>query len=328
MSKNPVTRNYKDSLFRMIFREKKELLSLYNAINGSSYDDPDRLVITTIENVLYMGWKNDVSFLIEDILNLYEHQSSWNPNMPLRGLVYICMLYQGYTEANDLDIYSSILLKLPTPRYVVFYNGTRDEPDRLTLHLSDSFIKKDEPPFLECTAIVLNINYGHNRELMTSCRKLYEYSYFIEKVRKYLQEGLIREVAVERAVQHCITNHILKEFLLKHRAEVKQVILTEYDEKKHDRTLIEEGKAQGVEIGKKLGEKTGKRIGQELGKEFAFRQALIHYVKKNWHLSPQLLSCIEAEKRPDVLESWLLFAMDCGSLEKLEEKILAGRDKT
>ena len=169
--RNSPRRNYKDSLFRMVFREKKELLSLYNAINGTAYDDPEELMVTTIEDVLYMGRKNDISFLIKDVMNLYEHQSSVNPNMPLRGLIYICMLYQGYLEQNNLDIYSSTRLRLPTPKYLVFYNGTKEEPDRQELRLSDSFIKQEEPPDLECRAVMLNINYGHNKELMEACRK-------------------------------------------------------------------------------------------------------------------------------------------------------------
>ena len=156
--RNSPRRNYKDSLFRMVFREKKELLSLYNAINGTAYEDPEELIVTTIEDVLYMGRKNDISFLIKDVMNLYEHQSSVNPNMPLRGLIYISMLYQGYIEQNNLDIYSSTLLKLPTPKYLVFYNGTKAEPDRQELRLSDSFIKREEQPDLECRAVILNIN--------------------------------------------------------------------------------------------------------------------------------------------------------------------------
>ena len=134
MGKRKVRRGYKDSLFRMVFREKKELLSLYNAINGTNYDDPD---------------------------------------MPLRGLLYITMLYQGFIEQNHLDIYSSSLLKLPIPRYIVFYNGTSDEPDEQELRLSDSFVKQDNQSCLECRATVLNINYGRSKELLEACRKLY-----------------------------------------------------------------------------------------------------------------------------------------------------------
>ncbi len=174
MSTTNVTRSYKDSLFRMVFREKKELLSLYNAINGTDYRDPEQLTITTMENVLYIGLKNDVSFLIEDVMNLYEGQSSWNPNMPLRGLFYISALYQGYLKEHHLDIYSSAQLRLPLPQYIVFYNGTKEEPDRHTLRLSDSFIKQEKEGCLECTALVLNINYGHNRTLMEACRKLHD----------------------------------------------------------------------------------------------------------------------------------------------------------
>ena len=70
-----VRRCFKDSLFRMVFQEKRELLSLYNAINGSRYEDPELLEITTIQDVLYMGLKNDCSFLIDEYLNLYETQS-------------------------------------------------------------------------------------------------------------------------------------------------------------------------------------------------------------------------------------------------------------
>ena len=298
MSENSAKRSYKDSLFRMVFREKKELLSLYNAINGTCYEDPEKLIVTTIEDVLYMGRKNDVSFLIQDILNLYEHQSSWNPNMPLRGLFYISMLYQGYVKQNDLDIYSGVLLKLPTPRYVVFYNGTRNEPDRVEMRLSDSFIKRDDSHCLECTALALNINYGHNKELMKACRKLYEYACLVEKVREYLSQGLKLEPAVDKAVQYCIEADILKEFLLKHRAEVKQVILTEYDEKRHARTLFEEGGVQ------------------------ALRKSLIRCIEKRWTLSDELRKRIEDEKEFDTLQDWLMFAMDCSSLEELEGTIL------
>ena len=295
--RNSPRRNYKDSLFRMVFREKKELLSLYNAINGTAYEDPEELIVTTIEDVLYMGRKNDISFLIKDVMNLYEHQSSVNPNMPLRGLIYISMLYQGYIEQNNLDIYSSTLLKLPTPKYLVFYNGTKEEPDRQELRLSDSFIKQEEQPDLECRAVMLNINYGHNKELMEACRKLYEYSRFVESIRVYLNTGMKLGAAMDQAIEDCIRLDILKELLLKHRGEVKQVILTEYNEERHAKTLLEEGRRQGREESARL---------LQIERE------------ENARL-------LQKEQDPKLLQLWISFAGDIDSAEELEKMILEKR---
>lgn len=104
-------RNYKDNLFRMIFREKEELLSLYNAINGTQYDDPEELQINTLENAVFLNFKNDISFILEFEMNLYEHQSTYNPNMPLRNLFYIARLLEN--TMADKTFYSSALVKIP-----------------------------------------------------------------------------------------------------------------------------------------------------------------------------------------------------------------------
>jgi len=246
MTKVTGNREHKDRLFISIFRNKEDLLSLYNAVNDSSYEDPEALEIRTIEDVLYMGMKNDVSFLIDGYLNLYEAQSTWNPNMPLRGLFYFSRLYAGYVEAHDLNIYSSVQLKLPTPRYVVFYNGTKKDDERMILRLSTSYEKQgEEEPSLECTATVLNINRGHNKELMEKCRKLYEYSYLVGKIRDYLGLGKILESAIDLAIEDCVTNGILEEYLRKHHAEVKFMILSEYDEERHMKQTYEEGRKEG-----------------------------------------------------------------------------------
>ena len=82
-------RNYKDTVFRMLFNNKEALLSLYNAINGTHYDKTDDLEIITLENAVYMAMKNDIAFILGLYMNLYEHQSTLNPNMPLRDLFYI-----------------------------------------------------------------------------------------------------------------------------------------------------------------------------------------------------------------------------------------------
>ncbi len=258
-----VNRSYKDCLFRMIFSGKQELLELYNAVNGSSYENADQLTVTTIEDVLFMGMKNDVSFLIGRYLNLYETQSTWCPNMPLRGLFYFSRLYQGYVKENQLDLYSRKRLELPVPRYIVFFNGSRNMPDRMELRLSDSFCPDGaSSASLECVADVLNINHGHNQQIMKGCRKLYEYAYLVNEVRSGLDQSLKLEAAVDRAVAECINHDILKDFLLKHREEVREMILSEYDDELHIRSekqiSYEEGVAEGIATGIAEGIATGK----------------------------------------------------------------------
>lgn len=249
-----VNRKYKDSLFRMIFKSREALLSLYNAINKSGYENPDDLEITTLEDVIYIGIKNDASFLIDSFMNLYEAQSTKNPNMPLRGLMYFAQLYQSYAAQYQLNLYSGSRKVIPTPQYMVFYNGTAPAPEVSEYRLSDSFEHRQEKPCLECVATVLNINEGYNEELMKSCRLLYEYAHFVERVRYYLEQHKGRlEDAVDCAVSQCINENILKEFLTRHRTEVKAVILTEYDAKQH----IEAEKSESYLEGKTDGETKG-----------------------------------------------------------------------
>ena len=179
-------REYKD---RLVFSNKEDLLSLYNAVSGTEYEDPDELEINTLGNVLYLSMKNDISFLVSGTLNLYEHQSTYNPNMPMRGLLYYEKLYEKIIARNNINIYGSSAKTFPFPQHIVFYNGTDSQPDRTVLRLSDLFEKGGEgrTPALECTTVMLNINYGHNRELMEKCRRLKEYAIFVDRVRKNLE---------------------------------------------------------------------------------------------------------------------------------------------
>ena len=109
MQQIKLNRNYKDRLFRLAFQEKKDLLDLYNAVSGRQYTNPDDLIITTLADAIYLGMKNDISFLVSDVLNLYEHQSSFNPNMPVRGLNYFADTYREYIDRNGFDIYGEKL---------------------------------------------------------------------------------------------------------------------------------------------------------------------------------------------------------------------------
>lgn len=239
-----VKRKYKDILFRFIFKDKKELLQLYNAINGTSYKNPDDLLITTMEDVIYIGMKNDLSFLIANEINLYEHQSTLNKNMPLRGLLYLARMYESYVETNGLNRYQKKLIPLPFPRFIVFYNGEEEIGENLTLRLSDAFEKREEEPAVECVAKFININYGHNQELMEKCQRLNDYSYFVASVRNYLKEGRNQKDAVTCAVNECIEKGILKDVLEKHRAEVADMFLTTFDKKMYEEALREEGREE------------------------------------------------------------------------------------
>lgn len=250
-----VNTKYKDRLFRLIFHEKKELLELYNAVNESNYTNPDELEITTIEDVVYMGMKNDLSFIIGDEMNLYEHQSSVCPNLPLRGLFYFSSVYKSYIEPVKRKLYSTSQLEIPFPQYIVFYNGTEERPEREELKLSNLFIEngKGKQPSLECTALVLNVNYGHNKDLMERCKTLKEYAQFIAEIRRNLSYGMKAQEAVEEAVEKCIQNDILAGILRKNRGEIVDSILTEWDEDEYRDYLKEEGIKIGEERGKIAG---------------------------------------------------------------------------
>lgn len=246
---------YKDTIFRMLFSEPKHLLSLYNAVSGKNYQDPAALNIVTLENAVYMGMKNDLAFVLEMGLYLYEHQSTYNPNIPLRDLFYIASEYQALVDGKSL--YSSGIQKIPTPKFIVFYNGLdRKVPDRMELRLSDAYENPTEEPDLELKVTMLNINDGHNKELMNSCRVLQDYAKYVARVRKYVAEMPLDE-AVEHAITECISEGILEEFLRKNRAEVVKVSIFEYDKEKEEKKLrkaeFEYGREQGREEGREEG---------------------------------------------------------------------------
>ena len=260
-----INRNFKDTLFRKIFDNKKDLLSLYNALNDTEHTDEDLIEINTIEDAIYIGYKNDISFVIDSELNLYEHQSSVNKNMPIRGLIYLTELYKGYIERNGLRIYNETQVKLPFPRYIVFYNGRDGEPERRVMPLSDSYMTNDsnkgQKPCLELEALLVNINYGCNKEIMNKCQKLMEYSQLIALIRKYYDElvekyaklGIhkskkeIFAEAVSLAIEEAIRNNILKEILRNNKAEVTNMLLTEFDEKDYIEGVKEESERRGRE---------------------------------------------------------------------------------
>lgn len=252
-----VRRNYKDTLFRMIFKEKSSLLSLYNAVNGTDYTNPEELEIVTLENAIYMNMKNDLAFVMDFYLNLYEHQSTFSPNMPLRNLFYISRELQ--TQVETTQLYRSKLVRIPTPRFLVFYNGTEEQPNQQILRLSDAFIQPMEEPELELVVTMININMGKNPELLEKCKVLKEYMQYVEKVRKYTRQMELKD-AVGRTVEECIQDGILKEFLTKYRNEAIAVSIFEYNEELALKYIREDEYQKGQEVGRIEGEKLGCQI--------------------------------------------------------------------
>lgn len=254
MKRVNVQRNYKDTVFRMLFKEKESLLSLYNAVNGTTYTDVKRLEITTLENAVYMNYKNDISFVFDFRLMIYEHQSTANPNMPLRDLFYVAKVLQG--RVKDENLYSATLVKIPAPKFIVFYNGVDFQPEQQILRLSDAYEKEQVQPELELTVSVYNINLGHNTALLEACRLLKEYAQYVDCVRT-LARIMPFSDAVESAVDYCVENGVLTDFLSKNRAEAISVSIFEYDEEKHMKSEREEWRSIGREEGRKEGIEEG-----------------------------------------------------------------------
>lgn len=213
-------RQYQDRLFKAIFgreEHKDWLLSLYNALNGSSYTDPSAIEINTIEGIIYVTMKNDISFLIDSQLNLYEQQSSYNPNMPLRGLMYFSQLYQKYISKQRKDIYSSALLKIPTPQFIVIYTGSTELDDVKELKLSDSFEVPDTSGRFEWTATVVNISKGHSLKLLEQCPPLRDYAVYVSRIKGNVAAGMTKEDAVNEAMEYSIEHNLLYGYFLEQK---------------------------------------------------------------------------------------------------------------
>ena len=245
-------RKYKDTIFRMLFSDKKNLLSLYNALNGKNYSDCAQLEIVTLENAIYMSMKNDLAFILDLALFLWEHQSTYNPNIPLRDLMYIAKEYEKYIKEKGISLYSNRQQKIPAPQFIVFYNGNRKIGERMEHRLSDAYGTSSGEPALELKVLVININEGYNQKLMESCQILKEYAQYVSKVRTYKKTLSLNE-AVEKAVEECIQEGILREFLLKHRAEVVAMSIFEYDREWEEEILRKEEFEAGKELGEQLG---------------------------------------------------------------------------
>ena len=273
--KLPLTRrNYKDTVFRMVFSKPEDLLSLYNAVNGTDYTNVADLEINTLENAIYMSMKNDISFIFDFELNIYEHQSTKNCNIPLRNLFYVSHLLEKTVKGEAL--YSSRPVSIPTPKFVVFYNGIDNGVSEVSEYrLSSLYQKQEVEPELELVVKVLNINAEMNYTIKEHCKKLKDYCTYVEKIREYKRD-MSTGKAVENAIDYCIANDILKDFLRDQRAEVTYMSIFEFNEEemeKYRRAEKEVARAEGLEEGREEGRAEGRAEGREEGIQEGFRQS-------------------------------------------------------
>lgn len=259
--KAKVYRQVKDRLFRFLFEKNKNaLLQLYNALNETGYKDVSGMEIVTIESAVYVAMNNDVAYIFAGMLSLYEHQSTMNKNMPVRFLLYLAEEYQKVIEKAEISLYGSRRIELPVPKCVVFYNGEKDADEDAEesweMCLSDAFAdgtkSTDLNADVEVRVHVLNINYGHNQELMEKCPLLGEYSRFVAVSREYLAKGVERQEAYEAAIDYCIEHDILRKFLRENKMEVIGMLLREFDVEKYERSLREEGQNRVSELFRRL----------------------------------------------------------------------------
>jgi hypothetical protein len=254
-----VNTKYKASVFSSLFSDPDALRELYSALEGVSLPPGLEININTLSDVLYMGQVNDISFTVDNrLVVLIEHQSTINPNMPLRLLIYIARVYERIIDRRKA--YQTSLEKIPSPEFIVLYNGVKPYPDRAELRLSDAFKSATDlrgalgiDPALELVVQVYNINKGHNVELLGRSRVLEGYSTFVEQVREK-GKGMPQEEAVRSAIRDCIENNILKTYLEAHGSEVINMLITEWDIDEAIAVNREEAWEEGIEHGYEKGQ--------------------------------------------------------------------------
>ena len=242
-----------------------------------------KIEVNTLQNVLYMDRVNDISFTVDGkLVILVEHQSTLNRNMPLRMLIYMGRLYEKILNLDS--IYKTEMIRIPTPEFIVLYNGTDACPDEWEQKLSEAYIEQGRELGLELKVKVWNINFNENSELLQKCRSLWEYSFFVKTVRDFKATGLPLEEAIREAINVCISEDVMKSYLENNGSEVLNVLTQEWN------------MDEALRVSRAEGEETGEKRGIKIG----VMKALCALV------SDHLLGIDEAVKRADMPRSEFL----------------------
>lgn len=242
-------REYKSDVFSMLMEDKAYALDVYNALNHSHYNKPEDVEMILLERYVSLTVRNDASFIIGMDMNFYEHQSTYNPNMPLRGLLYYADTMEHRIKECNINIFGRKLVEIPTPKFVVFYNGVEKRPAVEKMKLSEAFINKEENIQLELVCTVYNLNAVENQDLLGNSQVLYGYTIFVQMVRERIQLDYSLDDAIDYAINECIHNHILEEFFVSRKDEVRKMTKLDFTWERQEQLIRmeerEEGRAEG-----------------------------------------------------------------------------------
>ena len=273
-------REYKSDVFSMLMENKSYALEVYNALNHSDYRNPEEVEIIRLERGISLSIRNDASFLIDMNMSFYEHQSTYNPNMPHRRAIYYVNALEDWLRRKNLDLFGRKQIQIPTPHFVVFYNGTEKRPEYEEMRLSEAFCHKTDEPGIEVRCRVYNINPDNNRMLKERSAVLEGYTYFVEKVRAYRKENMGLEEAVDLAIEDCIENHVLEDFFRDRKDEVKKMTHLDYTWEKREQMIRKEEFEDGMERGIAQGMEQGIERGVGQGRVQILTEQVCRKLKK------------------------------------------------
>lgn len=296
--KAKTNKQYKDRMFIDLFSDKKNLLQLYSAVRGTADVTEEEIEVNTLEGILFLNMRNDISMIIQEELSLYEHQSTDCPNMPLRSFMYSGRLYEGMTMGRA--VYSKKLIPIPAPEFIVFYNGPGNKPPEWEMKLSDAYITAPSEPNLELKVRVININYLENPEFLSKCQPLKEYSAFVEMVRDKRKKYSLQE-AIRLAIIESKEKGILKDYLQRNGAEVENMLMTEYDREMDIEVNREEAREEGI-LQAKI-------------------ETILDFLSDLGTVPESLRAGIQRQADVEILKRWVKIAAKASSIEDFLEKI-------